>query len=120
MSRCGGAGDGNRDAGTSILCSETHELARQFVWAGIVVFLALLVGAGTWWQLWVSRKVGGWASNRFERLDPAGRQRLEPRIRSVPGGKQFLAKSESEDASGASSANRSSYAWERAMGIEPT
>jgi len=61
---------------------------------GFVLLLLVLVAAGTWWQLWVARKVSGRFLNRarLDKLDPASRKRLEERIRRIPGGKQLLAK----------------------------
>ena len=61
---------------------------------GFVLLLLVLVAAGTWWQLWVARKVSGRFLNRarLDKLDPATRKLLEERIRRIPGGKQFLAK----------------------------
>ncbi len=45
---------------------------------GFVLLLLVLVAAGTWWQLWVARKVSGRFLNRarLDKLDPATRKLL--------------------------------------------
>jgi hypothetical protein len=54
---------------------------------GFLVLVTALVVAGTWWQLWVSGKIGKWGSRRFENLDPETQAKLGSRLRRVPGRK---------------------------------
>ena len=60
------------------------------VWFGIVAFLALIIGFGTWWQLWVTRRVGAWNLKRYKALTPESQGKLAESIRHIPGGKRFL------------------------------
>ena len=63
------------------------------VWAGVIVVLAALVGAGIWWQTWIARKLADRFLNpsQFEKFDPASRKRLEAKIRRIPGRQELLA-----------------------------
>jgi hypothetical protein len=69
------------------------------VYAGIVVCWAVFIGAGIWWQTWMSQKIAGRFLNpsRLEKFDPATRQRLEARLRRMPGGREFLARSAKDE-----------------------
>jgi hypothetical protein len=60
------------------------------VWFGMIAFVALIIGLGTWCQLLITWKVGGWSINRYKALTPESRGKLADSIRHIPGGRRFL------------------------------